>query len=325
MPVARRLNPYFLFLAVAVSVGFCASFIARSTHRYPLAAGASLDLMLTVPAAWYWLLVRPGLRSKNTVLFVAQMGLLRAAFLFPDVVPGRVWIAGGMELALIALVVTSLRRASGGPAADRTADPIDRLRAVFHRFTPSIVAAKAMASEFSVFYYAFAWKPKPHVPPGTRAFPMHERSGASVLIGCLAVISLVEIVPVHLLLAYKWSATAAWVATGLSVWGAVWMTAISRAFALRPTLVSSDSILVRYGLLFRLRIPVGSIQSIDAGSALLPGTRVIPKDTPPSVCIRFNQPLDAEIMLGFTKRVAAIGLSADDATGFADALRHLDR
>ena len=323
MPSVRRLNPYFLFLAVAVPVSFCASFIAHSTHRFPLAAGASLDLMLTVPAVWYWLLVRPGLRSKTTLVFVALMGLLRAAFLFPDVVPGKVWIGAGMEFALIALVVTSLRR--GSPSADRIADPVDRLRAIFHRFTPSAVAAKAMASEFSVFYYAFAWKPKPHIPPGTRAFPMHERSGASVLIACLAVISLMEIVPVHLLLAFKWSVTAAWVATGLSIWGAIWMTAMSRAFALRPTLVSSESIVVRYGLLFRLRIPAGSIQSIDAGSDLPAGTRVIPKDAPPSVCIRFKQPLDAEIMFGFTKRLTAIGLSADDAAGFADALRHLDR
>jgi len=172
-------------------------------------------------------------------------------------------------------------------------------------------------------YYALAWKPKPHTQAGTRPFSMHERSGASVLMACMAVLSLVEAVPVHLPLAYKWSSTAAWVATGLSLWGAVRMTAMSRAFRLRPTLVDPDGLVVRNGLLFRLSIPADSIRSIGIGADVPAGGQIIPKDTPAEVRIRFNQPLEAQLLLGFTKRIHVIGLSADDAAGFARALNDL--
>lgn len=281
-----------------------------------------MDLALTVPAAWYWLVVRPGLRSKVTLVFVAFLGLWRAAFLFPDVVPGKIWIGGGLELAIVVAVVTGLRGHRGSSGME-DADPVDRLRHAVARITPSSVAAKAMASEFLIFYYAFAWKPKPHVPPGMKAFSLHERSATNVLMGCMALVSLLEIVPVHVVLASRWSATAAWIATGLSLWGAVWILALGRSFALRPTLAGPDSITVRYGLLFRLRIPVDRIRSIESAGSLPAGSKTIPKGTPASVCIHLKEPLEAELLLGFTKRVTAIGLSADDATGFARALAHL--
>jgi hypothetical protein len=325
MPIANRLNPYFIFMSVAIAVSVIASIIAHLPHPYPVAAGASLDLALTLPAAWYWLLVRPGLRPKGTLIFVALAGLWRAAFLFPQVVSGKVWIGGGMELAIVTAVVLGLRKSRGTESfAAANADPLDRLRDIFAWFTPYRAAAKVMASEFSVIYYGFAWKPKPHIPPGTRGFSMHERSGTSVLFVCLALLSLIEIVPVHLML-NTWSPTAAWIATGLSVWGAVWMMAMSRAFALRPMLVGPDGIVVRYGLLFRLRIPAGCIQSMETGAELPAGIRIVPKGTPPSVFISFTEPLQAELLLGFTRKIGAIGLSADDAAGFTDALNELAR
>jgi hypothetical protein len=203
-------------------------------------------------------------------------------------------------------------------------DPLDRLRETIARFAPSRAAAKVMAAEFSVFYYAFAWKPKPHVPSGARGFSLHERSGVSALFVCVAFLSLLEIVPVHLML-NTWSPAAAWIATGLSAWGAIAIMGMSRAFALRPTLVSSEGIVVRYGLLFRLRIPLDRIQSMETGAACPAGTRVVPRGTPAAVCIRFSEPLVAELLFGMTTRIDAIGLSADDAAGFTEALNQLTR
>ncbi len=323
MRAATRFNPYLIFLSVAIAVSVIASRIAHSPQPYPLAAAASLDLTVTVPAAWYLLLVRPGLRPKTTLIFVALAGLWRASLLFPQVLPGKIWIAGGLEFAFIAAVVVALRNLRETESfTSNDLDPLDRLRDIFARFTPSRTVAKVMASEFSALYYAFAWKPKPHLPSGARGFSMHQRSGTSALFVCVAFVSLLEIVPVHLMV-NTWSPVGAWIATGLSAWGAIAIMAMSRAFALRPTLVSSDGIVVRYGLLFRLRIPVDRIQSIEAGADCAPGTRVVPRDTPASVYIRFSEPLEAELLLGITKRISAIGLSADDAAGFTTALSQL--
>jgi len=119
-----RFSPYFLFASLTLSVSTVASFIAHYDRRLSLAAGASLDLTLTVTAAWYWLLVRPGLRSKVSLVFVALSGLCRAAFLFPEVVPGKLWIGVGLELAIIVSVAefTRIARPDGrrpGRAATR--------------------------------------------------------------------------------------------------------------------------------------------------------------------------------------------------------------
>lgn len=319
---AKRLNPYYLFLTLALSVSAVSSLIAHFAHRYPLAAAASLDLILTVPIAWYYFLVRPGFRSKATLGFVTLLGLWRAASLFPDVVPGKIWIGGCLELAISIAVIAGFRASHKSEPVENL-DPVDRLRSIFTRFTSSRVVAKVIASEFSVFYYAFGWKLKPHVPFGTCAFSMHERSGANLIVGCIAAVSLVEIVPVHLILANRWSLTAAWVATGLSLWGTALLVAISRAFAVRPMLVSTEGIVVRYGLLFRLHIPVECIQSIELATSLPLGVKVVPKDSPASVYIRFNQSLDAELILGFTKKTKGIGISADDSAGLASALQKL--
>jgi hypothetical protein len=59
-----------------------------------IATAAVFDLTITTAALYYWLLVRPGLRSRTTMYLVALLGLFRAAFLFPEVIPGRIWIAG---------------------------------------------------------------------------------------------------------------------------------------------------------------------------------------------------------------------------------------
>jgi hypothetical protein len=330
MPSATRFNPYFTFLSVAIAVSVIASIIAHSPRPYPLVAAASLDLIVTIPAAWYLLLVRPRLRPKTTLIFVALAGLWRASVLFPrmlpgNAVPGKIWIGGALELAFIAAVVVGLRKSRGTESfTGDDLDPLDRLRDILARFTPSRAAAKIMASEFSVLYYAFAWKPKPHIPSGARGFSIHERSGTNVLFVCVAFLALLEIVPVHLML-NTWSPVGAWIETGLSAWGAIAIMAMSRAFALRPMLVSSDGIVVRYGLLFRLRIPVDHIQSIETGADCPAGTRVVPRSTPASVCIRFSVPLEAEFLLGITKRVSAIGLSADDVAGFTGALNQLTR
>lgn len=241
------------------------------------------------------------------------------------VIPGKIWIAGGLELAFIAAVVVGLRKSRGTKSCTSDdLDPLDRLQDILASVTPSRTAAKVIAAEASVLYYAFKWKPKPHIPSGTRGFSMHERSGASVLFLCAAFLSLLEIMPVHLMV-NTWSPAGAWIATGLNGWSAIAIIAMSRAFVLRPTLVGSDGVVVRYGLLFRLRIPVNRIQSIETGADCPTGTRVVPRDTAASVCIRFTEPLEAEFLFGITKRISAIGLSADDGVGLTEALNQLNR
>src|SRR6185295_1564896 len=135
--------------------------------------------------------------------------------------------------------------------------------------------AAVLASELAVFYYAFAaWRRAPHVPAGTRAFPVHEQSGVAALFGVLAGVSVMEAALVHLIV-MRWSAAGAWILTALSSYGAVWLIAMARAFVLRPALVKDGELVVRGGMMWTVRVPIRIIAAIESG-AVKCGLRVPP-------------------------------------------------
>lgn len=296
MTLSPRVRAQGLFLASAAAVNF-ASLAAAAAHPQ-VRPFAVLDMSLTVAGLYYWLVVRPGHRSWLSLGLVAYLGLLRASFAFPEVVPGREWILGGLECAFIAAAGWAWRRSQA------TSDPVARLRAIFGR---------VLATEFAVFYYAFAWRAKPQIPANASAFTLHRKSGFGDLLFFVGLASLLEIVPVHLVVGH-WSRTAAWTLTGLSVYGAIWAVAVARSLELRPTLVAEHDITVRLGLLFELVIPRAAITTIS--STPIEGARVLPKRGTPTVWITFDRELQATQVLGRTTPVRAIGLAVDEGEAF---------
>jgi hypothetical protein len=286
------------FLALALVINFAATVIA--SRRPQLAAPAALDMTLTVTALYYWLLVRPGLRPRKSLLFVALLGLLRASFAFPHIVPGRAFIAGALELLVMGTLIKVFLSAGD--------DPVSGIQTALAGIVPFGAAGRALAGELSALYYAFAWRAKSHVPAGARPFTMHRTSGIADLMLVIAPFSLLEIFPVHLLAAH-WSHFLAWVLTGLSVYGALWIFALGRSFALRPGFVTESEILVRFGLAFSLRIPKDCIDTVQR-EPITDAMRV-PRNSAPNVYIRFKQPLEAERVFGLKRPVSAIGLCVD--------------
>lgn len=320
----RRLNPYLVFLAIAALVAITESVIAHSIidpdRHARIGIFATLDLTLVVPALYYWLLVKSGRRSMITMFFVAVMGLWRAAFLFPEVIPGKIWIGSVLEAALLAAAGTALwesRRVFGG------SDPVELLRDTFGRIIPVPAIARIMASECAVLYYGlFSWRARQHVPVGTLAFTMDGQSTDGSLFLGLGILSLLEIAPAHLIVRH-WSAATAWVFTGLSLYGSIWMVAIARSLRLRPALVSLNGIAVRYGLLFNLWIPASRIRAVRFAGDRTPGAYIIPRRTDPEIYLEFTEPLNAGLLAGLHKLITAIGLTVDDPGGFKTAIQDL--
>lgn len=300
MTFARR-HPQLTFIAAAILINVAASFAGRLNPR--TAVAAVLDMTITVTAVYYWLIVRPGLRPKGSLIFVALLGLLRASFAFPHVVPGREWILGAVELLAIIAVITG------------------------SRIIPFQTVERAMKAELSALYYVFAWGARPEVPPNARTFTLHKTSGIADLLMVLAPFSVIEVVLVHLLAA-RWSVTATWVLTGLGLYSGIWMFALGRSFGLRPGYVTDDEIVVRFGILFSLRIPRDSIYLIQREP--IEGATPIRRNVVPNLYLSFKRPLEAERALGFTKQVSAIAIQLDGQSsqeslpGFDPAPRETD-
>lgn len=167
------------------------------------------------------------------------------------------------ELSLTGFVAVRVRRFIRRRGAIGAEDPVHVLQAVLAPVIPIPMIASLFAVELGVWYYAlFSWRAKPHVPSGAMSFSIHRRGTQADLLFVLAIATLVEVLPIHLLLSH-WNAMAAWIITGLSLYGAVWLIGIARSIELRPLIIGADYLHLRYGLLFRLQIPGMMIRRVS--------------------------------------------------------------
>ncbi len=315
-----RRTRYALFVLLALTINLIDGLLVRSLGNSPrrtiVAACATLDLVVVVSAIYYWLLVRPGIQGRASLLAIALAGALHATYLYPNETVVRAIVASLCELGLITFVVVQVRRKTEGQT-----DVVDALQSALSGVFVIPVVARIVALEVSVLYYAlFSWCAKPHVPPDAQAFSVHKQSGRADLLGALALACVFEIVPVHLLLKH-WSPWAAWVASALSLYAVIWLMGMARSIVLRPVLVGPDYLDLRYGISFRLRVPRDMIACVrraemsDRTSATL-----APRRTEPNTWIELVSEMAAYGLFGARKRVTQIALSIDDDSAFQRAV-----
>jgi len=267
-----------------------------------VAAAASVDVIVIVSAIYYWMLVRPGIRRAGSIVFVATLGVLHATYFYSDRVVLRAVVAGVCEAGLIGFVVLQIRRR--GVSAE----------------SPFVL--KLLTCELRILYYAlFSWRAKPDVPANARAFTIHQRVGQAQLFGMLPLVCVLEIVPVHLVV-NRWNPLAAWIVTAISIYGAIWLIGIARAFRLRPVLVGGDYLDLRYGLLFRLRVDRETIAAVRRAQ---PGDRnfAVPRKSEPTICIELARPMAAERLFGLSRAVIKVAVTPDDEPEFVRELTRL--
>ncbi len=315
MTIAKSTRVW-LFVGLAMSINIIDPQLALTIPKPPVGIAAAFDLAVVVPALYFWLVVRGGIQPLATMIPLCLLALFRATWVIPGASMVRPVLAGGVEIAVAALIVTrtrqSLRSTRGG-------DVLERMQAVILAFVRLPQLAAIAAGEMAVVYYAFAaWRREPEVPPGMQAYSTHERAGTPVLFGALAGISVVEVPLVHLLV-MRWNVKLAWVLTALSVYGAIWLIGMARAFVLRPVLVGHGELIIRSGILWTLRVPVDRIASIHRAAG--PSDLRLCPGGDPNVAMVFSEPMIATGMFGIRRPVARIALSVDQPADFENALR----
>ncbi len=316
---ARRFatHGFGVWLGLAVLVNAVAFAATHLTHRPEVAYGAAFDVAVTVPALYYVLVVRSGRQSALTMLPLCVLALLRAMYVAPGAAALRPALGGVAELAVIGLLVSRVR--TGLRAGTSREDIVERVRHVALEMVRAPALAEILATEVAVVYYAFAWRARPHVPEGARAFSVHRETGVGGWFGCLAVVSVIEAAVVHLIVAHS-SVLAAWLLTALSVYGAVWLIAIARSFALRPILVVGSELVIRSGLVATLRVPLAGIASAtsisDAGSG---DWNMIPLSAP-NLRLTFATPIEGSALYGRKRTVREVALAVDEPSAFVAAL-----
>jgi hypothetical protein len=291
------------------------------------------DLAVGAPLLYWFLVVRGAKVSGVTVIPVISLGLVSAGALLPEghrefARYGRLALAPA-ELAFgwwaVQRARLAMKRAQSGDGQGGNADFFDHLRSALRSALRVPLMADAVAFELALLYYAlFSWRAKPHIPAGARAFTAHKKSGVTALLMVAAFMTVVETSIVHLVV-QRWSTTAAWIVTALSIYGVLWIIGFMQAIRLRPILLTPTSLLVRLGMLSSVEVPYESIASITPAKYPFPDRRapgylraMLAGDL--QFLIELRVPRRATGAYGRTREISLIGLCVDEPSEFRGEL-----
>ncbi len=183
-----------------------------------------------------------------------------------------------------------------------------------------MTSTRRSAPKPGVFYYALgSWRARPLAGDGY--FTLHEKSSyPSVILG-LGLLTTAELVPVHLLLS-RWTPIAAWLATGLALYGMLWFVADWRATCLRPIRLGADGLELHAGLRWDVSIPLDAIASIerpgrDDSAAGRPLKLSLFAD--PDLVVRTRRPVEARGLSGLRRHADAFAFAVDEPQRLIDA------
>lgn len=318
------------FGGVAAAVTVAAMVIVRTAAfaRRPdlLSTALAIDLCVTVPLAWMWLLVRPGLVRPRTILLVVGLGALTARLVLPaserSLALGARLLTAPAELALLGYAVTRFRRqrreqrsehAIGLPAAD--------LLEELERALGSLgLAGRLAAYEMATLGYAVGRGRTAEPPTGGR-HAMDAR-GWGAIVGALCMAVVVETVPVHLLLS-QWNTGVAWGLTALSAYSLIWLIGDWRAMGARTTELSGDTLRLRVGMRWSADIALADIANVERATwrtVAEHGVLNTLKPLQPNVLIRLRRPTRVRGPFGVPRTAAALGIRLAVPDRFLEAL-----
>jgi hypothetical protein len=317
-----------LFGAFAVAVYLTAAVLgghlAVLPNGHAVSVGVVTDLAVLVPCAYYALVVRPRQWPLVAVVPAVLAGVLLARTVLPAGYRGSLQymeVLGFVaEAALLGWVACRAGRALRSARTTEATDPLSQLHASARAVVPGR-AATVLAAELGVAYYGLvAWRARAHVPPGAEAFTTHRRSGHGGLVFALLLITGVEGLVVHLLLAGR-SAAAAWSVTALSVYGAFWLVADYRATVLAPLAWDGTALCLRSGLRWRARVARGQIAGVSRAPLAGPGRgHSVAFLTEPNVWIECASPVVLEGPYGIRRETTRVGLFVDEPDRLVAAL-----
>jgi hypothetical protein len=266
-------NRSLLFALVALAtIAFTLSLPALhylSANRSTAAFGVLLLFIVELPFYFWLIVLRPSRISPLYAVPVAAIGYLFCRLWQPG--NDSAWIALGwipllpLELFLFAVLYRrTMRVVRAAREQPRSSDLIERLTLASYREFPSNRLFAVLMYEVGLVYYAFGGGPGIVLASGDAAFTNHRRAGLRLIFGVALVFGAFEVVGLHLLVAAL-SPLAAWMLTGLELYGVIWAIGLLRSVPKLPVVLGERGIHVRLGVIYSLWVPYEDIQSVQRG------------------------------------------------------------
>ncbi|GAC1558119.1 MAG: hypothetical protein NVS2B9_20450 [Myxococcales bacterium] len=243
----------FLFAALLAVESAVLQSQAMRAHPQPLRAAVLIDLCMVPPGLWWVLVVRRGLSRPRSTLRVALLSIALCAAIFG----AEVRLLGvAVELAILGVAANSVRKVIDARAAG---DGATALRVGLVGALGDSPVTRAVATELAILWYAlFSWGRR----PPDQGFTAYKRAGWIAIESALAVVCLVEAIPLHVLF-IRWSSLAAALSAIAHVYALLWLVGDLRALALRPLRVEGGTLHLRIGLRWEADIPLHSIAFVE--------------------------------------------------------------
>lgn len=312
---------FFVLLGAIVAIE---GWVVSSVHfrRSPeiLAGAVTADLILLPPALGWFFLIRTRRLPVFSLIPMTALGVVLAILLVPEehrhALRSLETIAPAIELGILGLVALRARKAIRHYRAVRAthADAIDALEESLGVALDSPRAGAMLATELTILRYGVAgWFTK-SPPTGGDDFSYHRRASYPAVLGVLSLVMAMELLGVHFLL-MRWSSVAAWIATGLGIYSALWLYGDFHAGRLHPIRVMGDGLHLRTGFRWKIRLPFDEIAALhDAAPDVQPRDRVaFVFFGKPDFWLELRRPLEVRGIFGITRTVRWLGLGADDA------------
>lgn len=327
-----RLRPLLLFgLLAGLLVGTEYAIVHRADFGlHPaLPPAVTFDLLVVLPGLFYICVVRRYALPISTLAAVFGGALALSHWLLPTAeLPLLAWagrLAAVGEVAISGYSLLRLRRVRQGYQAARmhSVDFIENLYAasqpVLGRLTEAVV------TEVAMLRYALLgpWA-QPEVCSTDHAFFAHQKSGFMALLATATGLSVIEAAAAHLIVGHWWPRVA-WVLTALSAYAMLWLLAHVQAVRCRPVLLTTTTLVVRVGLVWRIAIPKVHLASVieitntpASTPELLNAARLLL--TPPNLLLTFAEPQRVRGLYGLHRTVSHLAIYVDEPAHLAHQL-----
>ena len=303
-------------ILVARSVAFLSPF---TPHPLLITTAATFDLTVTFSLLAWWMLARDFGWSARALVALFLGSLMLAGIVLPADQEGPLramhLAVAPLELVLMAWLVRRVARARRKVRARPAGGGHFDVQEAILLATADVVGpgrfAEILADELSVLYYALAARPEtggttpveaPRVAdaPRTTTFTYHRRTAYGAVVFALILATFGEIPAMHFLLRL-WSDRAAWILTALGLYAILWLIGDWRACRLRPIRVEHGTLRIRFGMRWRLDVPLNGIAGVRAPTAA-------EKATKGAVDLRLALPGGSWTMLELDRPVVAVGM-----------------
>ena len=263
--------------------------------------GITFDLCISIPLLYLVFVVRGGHASLVTVVPLFVLTLLAARAVVPAGHRDFLQQLSLLQLPLAAIAALVLLRK--GTFRDSVAG--------------RIVVNEVESLRLGLLGWRIASPPRRGVAMTT----FHQRAGWGTVVAGFVLLIAVESVAVHLFV-QQWSVTAAWIITGLDLWGAIWLIGDYHAFRTRPLVVTEDAVELRFGFRWSATIPRSNVAAVEEFSESRRTASYLRLSIleEPEYLLLLHEPVRVQGLAGITKTVTSIGLRVDD-DAVIDALK----